>query len=510
MQNKDIFKELFILDMANNHQGDVRHAVKIINDFSKIILNNKINGIIKLQFRNLETYIHKNYINSEEKFIKRFNSTKLSLLDYKKILSVMKKNNLKTMSTPFDEESVNLIDQLNIDIIKIASVSANEKILIKRAEKSNKPMIISVGGKNIEEIDWLVNYLEMKNALFAIQHCVAIYPTKDKDLDLNQIDFLKKRYPNVPVGFSTHENPDNLDPIKIAAAKNSNLFERHIGIETKKYKLNDYSSNPEQIDKWFKSYKKTKIILGGKLRKPSSNQESETLNKLSRGVYAKKNLNKESILDTQNTYFSFPLLKGQISSSDYLEFCIQLKSIIKRDNPIKLKDIVYKKIEDNELIISNFMLQFKSMIKISNCAINDDAEIEISHHFGIDRFREFGCLIITCFNYQYAKKLILLLPRQKHPYHYHKKKTENFQILFGKMEAEISGNRVKLKAGDYCTVKTNEWHKFHTTNGVIFEEISTKHYNDDSFYKDKKIINQKRDERKTNLNHWIQYFKSVK
>ena len=123
--------------------------------------------------------------------------------------------------------------------------------------------------------------------------------------------------------------------------------------------------------------------------------------------------------------------------------------------------------------------------------------------------REFGCLIITCFNYEYAKKLILLLPRQKHPYHFHKKKEETFQILHGDLKAEIDGNPINLKNGDICTVKVNHWHKFQTSNGVIFEEISTKHFNDDSFYKDNKIANLERSKRKTLLKNWEIFFKKI-
>ena len=52
---------------------------------------------------------------------------------------------------------------------------------------------------------------------------------------------------NIPIGFSTHEEPDNYDSVKIAAAKGAKVFERHIGIKTEKYDINAYSSLPEQI-----------------------------------------------------------------------------------------------------------------------------------------------------------------------------------------------------------------------------------------------------------------------
>ena len=503
------FRNLFILDMANNHQGDLIHAKKIVNEFSKIIHKENINGVIKLQFRNLDTYIHKQFINSNDKYVKRFSSTKLQNKEYAKLIKLMKSKKLKTMSTPFDEDSLKLIKDLEIDYVKIASASSNDRSLIKESEKLKKPIVISVGGKSIEEIDWVVNYLEMKNTNFAIQHCVAIYPTEDSDLEINQIEFLKNRYPNIPIGFSTHENPDNLSAIQLATSKGAQLFERHIGLNTSKHKLNNYSSTPLQIKNWIQSFKKSKSMLGSSLRKPSSKKETNTLLSLSRGVYAKEKIKKNEQLNQKNVYFAFPIIKNQISSSEFTSSSLSSIKSLDKDKPIKLSDIKTSLELDENNLITKFMLQFKSMIKISNCAINDDAKMELSHHYGIRRFREFGCLIITCFNYSYAKKILLQLPRQKHPYHMHNKKTETFQILYGSMEAEIDGEKYTLRSGDYCNVKAGKWHKFHTSNGVIFEEISTKHFNDDSIYKDKKINAVERKTRKTKLDHWVNYFRSV-
>jgi len=90
---------------------------------------------------------------------------------------------------------------------------------------------------------------------FALMHCVAIYPTPNDKLGLNQINVLKERFPHVPIGFSTHEEPDNYASVQIAYAKGARLFERHVGMETEKHALNSYSSRPEQIARWIEAYK---------------------------------------------------------------------------------------------------------------------------------------------------------------------------------------------------------------------------------------------------------------
>ena len=125
---------------------------------------------------------------------------------------------------------------------------------------------------------------------------------------------------------------------------------------------------------------------------------------------------------------------------------------------------------------------------------------------GLRRFREYGAVIITCINRSYAKKLVLQLPRQKHPYHFHKQKEETFQLLDGDLEIVKEGARQTMHPGDIFLVEPNEWHKFHTLDGCIFEEVSTTHFNNDSFYEDPPIASMERDQRKTKVDNWAGLF----
>ena len=79
MFNKFNFQDLFIFDLANNHQGDVDHAMKIIDEVADLVKRYKLNGAIKFQFRELSTFIHKDSRESKEnKHIDRFLSTELN------------------------------------------------------------------------------------------------------------------------------------------------------------------------------------------------------------------------------------------------------------------------------------------------------------------------------------------------------------------------------------------------------------------------------------------------
>ena len=136
--------------------------------------------------------------------------------------------------------------------------------------------------------------------------------------------------------------------------------------------------------------------------------------------------------------------------------------------------------------------------------LSHDFAAELSHHYGLEKFNEYGCVIIECINREYAKKLIVQLPGQTNPVHYHKKKDETFQVLSGNMEVEIEGKKKILNPGDTVWVPRGVWHGFKTDCGVIFEEVSTTAMDGagDSFYVDKEIAKRPREERKTRLHNW--------
>ena len=142
------------------------------------------------------------------------------------------------------------------------------------------------------------------------------------------------------------------------------------------------------------------------------------------------------------------------------------------------------------------------MLNLAKIDLGNEFNVEYSHHFGIQKFGEVGCILIQCINREYCKKILIQLPGQDHPFHYHKLKEETFQVLSGEMELNIDGREKKLIPGDTSLVLPGTWHKFKTEVGFIAEEISTTHYSHDSVYKDSKINKMKREERKTVVKHW--------
>ena len=127
------FKELFVFDLANNHQGDLTHALKIVDEIGNICKENKCKGGLKLQFRDLKTFIHQDFKNDKTNpNISRFLSTQLGWDDFLKIKTAVKKSNMISICTPFDEVSVDKIIEMDFDVIKVASCSANDWPLMEK------------------------------------------------------------------------------------------------------------------------------------------------------------------------------------------------------------------------------------------------------------------------------------------------------------------------------------------------------------------------------------------
>jgi N-acetylneuraminate synthase len=492
------FRNLFILDLANNHQGDMGHGLQIIKSLGRVAKKADANVAIKFQFRHLETFIHPNHLQgSTAKHIPRFLETRLGNNEYIELLSLVREMNMTTMCTPFDEKSVDLITDLGIELIKVASCSVSDIPLLLEIAQTGKPVVISTGGASSSEIDKAVQVFLDKNICIAIEHCVAIYPTPPKSLQLNQIDYLIDRYPNVPIGWSTHEDPDDLATVQMAIAKGAQLFERHVGLATDKYNLNAYSSSPDQIASWIYSAQDAIDRCGSQNRAPSSIVEQESLNTLRRGVFANREIEKGEIVTSNDVFFAIPIPEGGLSITEWSEGGIAQQRISKAE-PIPL-DLPIHKTFSTDKLLSDILRQMRSMLNEGKIQISQSSTIELSHHYGLDRFREFGAIIVDVVNRSYCKKLIIQLPRQKHPYHYHKQKEETFQVLYGDFVVEKDGTPTHLTAGDLFLVEPGCWHKFSTMHGVIFEEISTTHYNDDSYYQDPVIARQPRTKRKTIL-----------
>ena len=348
--NINIFEDLFVFEMSNNHWGNIERGLKIITDFSRIVRFNNIRAAIKLQLRDVDNFIHKDFLGRTDiRYIKKTLDTKMSDKDYETLVNAIKKGSCLTMATPFDEKSVDLCVNIGIQILKIASSDINDWVLIEKIASTKKPVIISTGGSSLKDIDDIVTFFTKRNIQIALNHCVSIYPSEHYELELNQIDFLKNRYPDLTIGFSTHEYNETLESsMMIAYAKGARTFERHIDINYREKPVSDYCSLPEDADKWIKSFYKAREICGGSgtQRRLLPKKEVEYLDTLVRGVYAKKDLPEGHIVTEKDVYLAIPLQKGQISCRELMSGEILLKTC-KKDAPVMI-DMIDSPYASNE------------------------------------------------------------------------------------------------------------------------------------------------------------------
>jgi len=340
----NIFDDLFVLEMASNHQGKVDRGLKIIQQYSKIVRFNNVRAAIKLQFRDLENFVHKDFSNREDiRYVKRVNSTKLSKEEFAVLVDAIRNSGCIPMATPFDEKSVDWCDEFNMPIIKVASADNNDWMLLERIAKSRKPVIVSTGGMSQKDLDDLVLFFGHRNIPLALNHCVAAYPHEDSEAELNQIDFLRERYPDHAIGYSCHEYHDWTSSIKISYGKGARTFERHIDINDDGFEVALYSSLPHQIDEWFKAWHKAREMCGNssKQRRVPLTREIAYLDSYIRGVYVKHDLKAGQLLTENDVYLAIPLQKGQISCRELMlgKYGHRLIADCAKDSPLTIDKI---------------------------------------------------------------------------------------------------------------------------------------------------------------------------
>jgi N-acetylneuraminate synthase len=338
--------------MASNHQGSLERALQIVHEHSRVVRFNNVRAAIKLQFRDVENFVHKDFRDRADiRYVKRVLDTRMKKEDYAVLVEAIKKSGCMPMSTPFDEKSVDWCVEFNLPIIKIASADSNDWLLIEKIASTRKPVIVSFGGTPLKDMDDVVTFFENRNIPLAINHCIAAYPHEDSEAELEQIDFLKDRYPGHDIGYSSHEYHDWSMSIGIAYAKGARTFERHIDINSDGFEVAKYSSLPEQLDTWFKAFHKAVEFCGSArtARKVPLIRETTYLDSYIRGVYASHDLTEGQLLSEKDIYLAIPLQKGQISSRELMlgKFGHKMTKACAKDSPL-LIDMIDSPYSENE------------------------------------------------------------------------------------------------------------------------------------------------------------------
>jgi N-acetylneuraminate synthase len=288
----------------------------------------------------------------------------------------------------------------------------------------------------------------------------------------------------------------------MAIAKGAAIFERHVGVPTDAYALNAYSSTPDQAKAWLGAAVEALEMCGvSGERREIYEKERADLDGLMRGAFARRDIGAGEKLSVSDLFFAIPKFDGQVAAnhlSKYVEYTS--KKALTAGEPVFFKDVTCDNIRAHVL---NAIAKVREMLIDSKVQLPHTLQFELSHHYGLDRLEEWGAVIINCVNREYCKKLIIMLPGQRHPAHYHERKEETFQVISGKLHLDLGQGEKVYRPGDIILVERGVKHSFRSEKGCIFEEVSGTHYVDDSYYDDADIL--KNLNRKTEMTFWADW-----
>tara|TARA_B100000989_G_scaffold298025_1_gene285760 strand:+ start:1363 stop:2421 length:1059 start_codon:yes stop_codon:yes gene_type:complete len=295
---------LIIAEAGVNHNGNIKNAEKLIVEAKK-------NGadFIKFQTYKAEKLTIKksprfwNWLGEKDKNGSQYDSYKrLDIFndkEYARLSSLCKKHKIEFLSTPFDNEAVDLLLSLGVKAFKIASCDITNFPLIEKIAKTNLPIFLSTGASNLEEIKNAVKLINKFHNKICIMHCTLCYPTPDKFANLSAIKFLKDNFKNYHIGYSDHTL--GIDISIASVAFGSRLIEKHFTYNKRLKKSADHwlSISPKELKKLRTSIDKVMDGIGIGTKKVLK-CELKTRKLARRSLVLNKNLKKGEIISSKD------------------------------------------------------------------------------------------------------------------------------------------------------------------------------------------------------------------
>ena len=222
-------RPLIIAEAGVNHEGDLSIARRLVREAAAGGAD-----AIKFQTYRVDTLVAKHapaywdttkeattnqtaLYRKYEKFWKK---------EYEELKICCQKEGIEFLSSPFDESSASFLNDL-MEVFKIASSEITNKPFIELICSYGKPVILSTGASNIEEIQEALSWIDRFGVPAAILHCVLSYPTADDSAQLGMIKDLKNQFPNRLVGYSDHTLPGNMKNLETATILGAEILEKH-------------------------------------------------------------------------------------------------------------------------------------------------------------------------------------------------------------------------------------------------------------------------------------------
>lgn len=329
-----------IAEAGVNHNGDVELAKKLID----IAVDAKVDAVkfqtfktekIVGKFANKAKYQMEN-TGGEENQYDMVKKLELSYDNFRELRKYCIGKGITFISTPDDEESVDLLVDLKVPFMKIGSTEVTNLNYLKYIAKKKLPIVLSTGMSTLGEVEKALEAIySEENTNVTLLHATTDYPTKFEDVNLKAMITMKNAF-KVTVGYSDHTLGN--EAAIAAVALGAEIIEKHFTID-KSMKGPDHkaSMNPEELKEYVKSIRNAEKLLGDGIKRPTKS-EKIILDDVRRSIVASRNLKKGTVISKDIIAYKRP---GIGLGPEYLEFVIgrKLKRDIKEDEPIMLEDI---------------------------------------------------------------------------------------------------------------------------------------------------------------------------
>lgn len=324
-----------IAEIGLNHNGSTCIAKQLIDKavetgcdavkFQTFKASGRISNKVK-SVRYAETII-----GTEETLFEMFDRLSLTFEQQKELFEYAREKGIEVFSSPFDFASVDLLEKLDVNLYKIASMDIVNLPLIKYIAQTGKPIILSTGMSTLGQIEEAVDVVSQSgNPNLILLHCNSSYPAAPKEMNLKVIKTLKTAF-NIPIGLSDHTF--GLFVSLIAIAIGADLIERHFTLN-RMMEGPDHilSSAPDELEELVKMSKIINEILGDGVKRIQPN-EYDTLNTQRKSLYADCDIKKGQIITREMIAIKGP---GGGLLPRYLDIVIgrTAKDYIEADYPI--------------------------------------------------------------------------------------------------------------------------------------------------------------------------------
>lgn len=306
-----------IAEVGQNHQGDLAIAREFIRIFA-------FEGAdaVKFQTRdNRYLFSQEAYdapYNSENAFAPTYGAHREHLELKPEWLPILRedciKHGVRFMSTPFDEPSLDLLGSIDADILKVASFDLGNLPFIHKIASLGKPVVMSVGGGNIDQIRSSVEVLLAHHDEVAVLHCVSEYPCEYHRLGLSSISILIAEFPECTIGSSDHFNGTLSGPV--AYLQGARVFEKHVTLN-RAWRGTDHSFalEPDGFRKFVRDIKRVRHMLPPKKGEDIGNER--VFGKLGKSLVVNRDIAAGEILTLENLsgrIFTIPHIPVRLSS----------------------------------------------------------------------------------------------------------------------------------------------------------------------------------------------------